>query len=1146
MKKIKLLLAAVAAMVTMGVQAQSWTASEVGAGYYMLYNVGTGQYLTRGNGWGTQASITTAATAGNGIAVQLEAVGDDFKIRTNINADGYGLEHLSGGTIYTDQSQGKNSTWTFTQVSTDNGPVYTIVSKDNHGGGAGAYLTAGANGTIVTPGADGTIAGAKWKLMAIPAQPIGMNDATEENPVDATSLIADANFSFPAIKQDVWTMVSGNYNPCGGDVTNPCAESWCAAFTLSQEITVPNGIYELTAQAALTDYSGAYDGTDYPVVYANNVTAPFKAMSETDRSSNMSQLSGSFSSGNYVVGPIRVVVTNKTLTIGVRGTRTDTWCIWDNFKLTYKGVDLSELKAVLQAQIDAVPDLEGTTTTAAYNAAKNYADGIDVDALTTEEAISTASTELANLVNAAKALQANYTRYNNIKNAAKTIASATNTTDTDATVEAATTTAAIDAAVVALRTAFLAELPNVTVPETGLDVTAVMVDNASVSQNTDYWTIANLSSTGGSAGVCNYGECEFYNRNFKFYQTLALSKGTWEFGVTGFHREGNHNTNFYAGGSKVLIPGVPGSGAEGQGGIEWVNNMAQAKTYFDAGKGKVSVKFALDADGNVEIGIDNQDTETDKWTIFRDFTLKYYGEAVDLTPYKNALAEAVSAANAMQSSLPTAAYSALQTVVTNNNQEYTSVAEYETATSNIETATNNVKAIADAYTAYKSLSTAVQALYNVANYEELIAGARSTLGTAISDAATEVETKTTVDDINAVAETLRAAGVTYAGAANPTNGAKFNLTFMLTNPNLEGLPTWTGAAGWHTDQTDGNSQVMTNGNATSADGTKTAFYEYYSNPAKTNNLFALYQKVTLAEGTYNMTCYAFAQNDGTHVNHPNGVYFYANDVQGSAVNNARLSLQSIEFVNAEEQEVKIGLKTVTGNANFWMGIGYVELYKIPAKVVTIDEAVDYVAESAAAKVILNRTIKANTWNTIVLPFQLTNSELKAAFGDDVQIAEFSDGGESANAVTINFNTMATPAITPNKPVLLKTSTAGTSYTFEGRTIAAGDAKVAGTYVDFVGTYAASTTIAEGNYFISANNLYKSNGGTTVKGTRAYIDAKNVASGEVKLFIGGIETAISEINGEAAENGAIYNLAGQRVSKAQKGVFIVNGKKVIVK
>ena len=44
------------------------------------------------------------------------------------------------------------------------------------------------------------------------------------------------------------------------------------------------------------------------------------------------------------------------------------------------------------------------------------------------------------------------------------------------------------------------------------------------------------------------------------------------------------------------------------------------------------------------------------------------------------------------------------------------------------------------------------------------------------------------------------------------------------------------------------------------------------------------------------------------------------------------------------------------------------------------------------------------------------------------------------------------------------------------------------------------------------------------------------------------TGIIKVNAEAApaQNGAIYNIAGQRVSKAQKGIFIQNGKKVAVK
>jgi hypothetical protein len=50
-------------------------------------------------------------------------------------------------------------------------------------------------------------------------------------------------------------------------------------------------------------------------------------------------------------------------------------------------------------------------------------------------------------------------------------------------------------------------------------------------------------------------------------------------------------------------------------------------------------------------------------------------------------------------------------------------------------------------------------------------------------------------------------------------------------------------------------------------------------------------------------------------------------------------------------------------------------------------------------------------------------------------------------------------------------------------------------------------------------------------------------GEVVINVGG--TGIHSINA-ADSNAPIYNVAGQRVSKAQKGIFIQNGKKVAVK
>jgi hypothetical protein len=44
----------------------------------------------------------------------------------------------------------------------------------------------------------------------------------------------------------------------------------------------------------------------------------------------------------------------------------------------------------------------------------------------------------------------------------------------------------------------------------------------------------------------------------------------------------------------------------------------------------------------------------------------------------------------------------------------------------------------------------------------------------------------------------------------------------------------------------------------------------------------------------------------------------------------------------------------------------------------------------------------------------------------------------------------------------------------------------------------------------------------------------------------LATAINSISAEQTKSGAIYNMAGQRVSKANKGIYVVDGKKVAVK
>ena len=152
-------------------------------------------------------------------------------------------------------------------------------------------------------------------------------------------------------------------------------------------------------------------------------------------------------------------------------------------------------------------------------------------------------------------------------------------------------------------------------------------------------------------------------------------------------------------------------------------------------------------------------------------------------------------------------------------------------------------------------------------------------------------------------------------------------------------------------------------------------------------------------------------------------------------------------------------------------------------------------------------------------------------------------------VTINFNNDVTGTIKANTPVLIKATVASTSQTFNGvQVVAATEAKVEGTYFDFIGTYAPIEAISAGDYFIGNGALYKSEGATSIYAFRAYIKKKsgNNNARIISFAIDDKATAIEGIEIEGAKNRKIYNLNGQEVKNPQKGVYIQNGKTIIIK
>jgi hypothetical protein len=141
-----------------------------------------------------------------------------------------------------------------------------------------------------------------------------------------------------------------------------------------------------------------------------------------------------------------------------------------------------------------------------------------------------------------------------------------------------------------------------------------------------------------------------------------------------------------------------------------------------------------------------------------------------------------------------------------------------------------------------------------------------------------------------------------------------------------------------------------------------------------------------------------------------------------------------------------------------------------------------------------------------------------------------------------------PATPANEKVVLSLSTSNPASLSDNLldgsavdTYVAGPAYVLANGTNGVGLYkAALNKDATGN---AGNTHFKNNAG------KAYLPASDEASGARFLvfnFGDDVETGITETeNGKVkTENDEVYDLSGRRVQGAQKGIFIVNGKKVV--
>ena len=149
------------------------------------------------------------------------------------------------------------------------------------------------------------------------------------------------------------------------------------------------------------------------------------------------------------------------------------------------------------------------------------------------------------------------------------------------------------------------------------------------------------------------------------------------------------------------------------------------------------------------------------------------------------------------------------------------------------------------------------------------------------------------------------------------------------------------------------------------------------------------------------------------------------------------------------------------------------------------------ASAANVNVRVKRTINANEWSTICLPFAMTEAQVKEAFGDDVLLGDFvgaeSEFDEADNVTGIAVSFDEASAIEANHPYVIKVSQPVEEFTVDGVNIVAdedeayiefdngksGSRRVV--YSGFYGTYHAGTVLDEFTLFLNDNKFWYSTG-----------------------------------------------------------------------
>ena len=195
-----------------------------------------------------------------------------------------------------------------------------------------------------------------------------------------------------------------------------------------------------------------------------------------------------------------------------------------------------------------------------------------------------------------------------------------------------------------------------------------------------------------------------------------------------------------------------------------------------------------------------------------------------------------------------------------------------------------------------------------------------------------------------------------------------------------------------------------------------------------------------------------------------------------------------------------------------------------------------------------RTLTANKWNTLCVPFNLSSAQIESVFGAGTLVKTLSSYANDGTTVTITF-TEAT-MIVAGTPYIIMPANNVENPVFTDVTIDNTMRDVAVTGATFKGAYGPTVLTADDKQklFLANNMLWYPTADVTVRTCRAYfVLDSDVQAREFVLDFGDNATGITTTN-FTNSNDEWYTLDGRKLSQKPtvKGLYIRNGVKVVIK